>query len=97
MLSEARRAITSFASSAVLVLARLVSLTDGLIERGRRLGGAREAGFVYHHAKRFVVPCVAAAWLFYLTRPASLHPDVVILPAVGLDRANQALEQSQAH
>src|SRR5919109_731015 len=37
----------------VFLLAGLVGLTDGLIERDRRrFGGARETGFVYHHAKR---------------------------------------------
>lgn len=69
----------------VFLLAGLVGLTDGLIERDRRrFGGARETGFVYHHAKRLVVPCVAAAWLFYLAWPASVHPNFVILPAAGL-------------
>lgn len=41
----------------VFGLAALVGLTDGLVERDRRrFGGARETGFVYHHAKRFVAP-----------------------------------------
>lgn len=69
----------------VFGLAALVGLTDGLVERDRRrFGGARETGFVYHHAKRFVAPSVAAAWLFYLAWPVSVHPNWVILPAAGL-------------
>lgn len=69
----------------VFVLAGIVGLTDGLIERDRRrFGGARETGFVYHHAKRLVAPSVAAAWVFYLAMPASVHPNLVILPAAGL-------------
>jgi integrating conjugative element membrane protein (TIGR03747 family) len=69
----------------VFLLAGLVGLTDGLIERDRRrFSGAGETGFVYHYAKRLVVPCVAAAWLFYLAWPASVHPNLVILPAAGL-------------
>ncbi len=69
----------------VFALAGIVGLTDGLIERDRRrFGGARETGFVYHHAKRLVAPCVAAAWVLYLAWPASIHPNLVILPAAGL-------------
>jgi integrating conjugative element membrane protein (TIGR03747 family) len=69
----------------VFGLAGIVGLTDGLIERDRRrFGGARETGFVYHHAKRFVAPSVAVAWIFYLAMPTSIHPNFVILPAAGL-------------
>ncbi len=69
----------------VFLLCGIVGLTDGLIERDRRrFGGARETGFVYHHAKRLVAPSVAAAWVRYLAWPASIHPNLVILPAAGL-------------
>ncbi|MGH8651420.1 MAG: TIGR03747 family integrating conjugative element membrane protein [Gammaproteobacteria bacterium] len=69
----------------VFVLAGLVGLTDGLIERDRRrFGGARETGFVYHHAKRLVAPSVGTAWVLYLAWPASIHPNRIILPAAGL-------------
>ncbi|MGH2708996.1 MAG: TIGR03747 family integrating conjugative element membrane protein [Actinomycetota bacterium] len=69
----------------VFVLAGLVGVTDGLIERDRRrFGGARETGFVYHHAKRLVAPSVGAAWVLYLAWPASIHPNRIILPAAGL-------------
>jgi integrating conjugative element membrane protein (TIGR03747 family) len=69
----------------VFLLAGLVGLTDGLIERDRRrFGGARETGFVYHHAKRLVAPSVAAAWVLYLAMPTSVHPSLIILPFAGL-------------
>ncbi len=69
----------------VFLLSGIVGLTDGLIERDRRrFGGALETGFVYHHAKRLVAPSVAAAWVLYLAWPASIPPNLVILPAAGL-------------
>jgi integrating conjugative element membrane protein (TIGR03747 family) len=66
----------------VFLLTGIVGLTDGLIERDRRrFGGARETGFIYHHAKRLVAPSVAVAWVAYLAWPTSVHPNRVILPA----------------
>jgi integrating conjugative element membrane protein (TIGR03747 family) len=76
----------------VFLLLGLVGLTDGLIERDRRrFGGARETGFVYHHAKRLVAPSVAAAWVLYLAMPTSVHSSLVILPFAGLCRTARDL------
>jgi len=69
----------------VFVLFALVGLADGLMRRDlRRWGGGREHGFLYHHAKRPVVPSVVAAWVVYLGLPVSLHPTTVVVPFAAL-------------
>lgn len=69
----------------VFVLFALVGLADGLMRRDlRRWGGGREHGFLYHHAKRPVVPSVVAAWVVYLGLPVSLHPSYVVVPFAAL-------------
>jgi integrating conjugative element membrane protein (TIGR03747 family) len=69
----------------VFVLTGLVGLTDGLVVRDRRrFGGARETSFVYHHAKRIVLPSVAGAWVIYLACPVSVHPNLIVLPSAVL-------------
>ena len=46
----------------VFLLFGLVGVTDGLVQRDlRRWGGGRESSFVYHHAKRFIMPAVLGA------------------------------------
>ncbi len=65
----------------VFLLFGLVGITDGLVQRDlRRWGGGRESSFVYHHAKRFILPIVLGAWFIYLSMPVSVHPNYVILP-----------------
>ena len=67
------------------VLAGLVGLTEGLVRRDlRRWGGGRESSFLYHHARRTVVPLFVAAWVLYLALPFSLHPSFIILPFAAL-------------
>ena len=63
------------------LLAGVVGLADGLAQRDlRRWGGGHERGFVYHHAKRLVMPCLAGAWLLYLCLPWSVNPTFVVVP-----------------
>jgi integrating conjugative element membrane protein (TIGR03747 family) len=65
----------------VFVLFGLVGLTDGLVRRDlRKWSGGWESSFVYHHAKRFLVPLPVVSWIVYLCLPISVHPNVVILP-----------------
>ncbi len=65
----------------VFLLFSLVALVDGLVRRDlRRWGGGRESSFIYHYAKKAVMPLVVLAWVIYLSLPFSLHPTFVILP-----------------
>ncbi|MCP4305807.1 MAG: TIGR03747 family integrating conjugative element membrane protein [bacterium] len=69
----------------VFVLFALLGVVDGLVMRDlRRWGGGRESSFVYHHAKKTIVPTFVIAWVLYLALPFSLHPSVVILPFAAL-------------
>jgi len=69
----------------VFLLFGLVGVTDGLVQRDlRRWGGGRESSFVYHHAKRFILPAVLGTWFVYLSMPVSVHPNYVILPFAAL-------------
>lgn len=62
-----------------------VGLADGLARRDlRRWGGGRESGFVYHHAKRLVMPTLFLLWLIYLLSPWSLHPSLIVVPFAAL-------------
>lgn len=65
----------------IFLLFSLVALVDGLVQRDlRRWGGGRESSFVYHYAKKAVLPLVVLTWVTYLALPFSLHPTFVILP-----------------
>lgn len=65
----------------VFLLFALVAVVDGLVQRDlRRWSGGRESSFIYHHAKRTVLPFVILAWVVYLACPVSVHPSYVILP-----------------
>ena len=69
----------------VFLLFSLVAMVDGLVQRDlRRWGGGRESSFVYHYAKKAVLPLVVLSWVVYLTLPFSLHPFFVVLPFAGL-------------
>lgn len=75
-----RLAILSLATP-VFLLFSLLALVDGLVRRDlRRWGGGRESSFVYHYAKKAVLPLVVITWVTYLALPFSLHPTFVILP-----------------
>ena len=61
-----RLAILSLATP-VFLLFSLVALVDGLVQRDlRRWGGGRESSFVYHYAKKTVLPLVVITWVTYL-------------------------------
>lgn len=55
---------------------------DGLIRRDlRKFGAGRESSFVYHRAKRTVMPLLLVPWVIYLPLPFSLNPMVLFLPS----------------
>ncbi len=65
----------------VFLLFSLLGLIDGLVQRDlRRWGGGRESSFVYHYAKKAMIPLVVMTWVTYLALPFSLHPTVIVLP-----------------
>jgi len=75
-----RLAILTLATP-VFLLFSLVALVDGLVRRDlRRWGGGRESSFVYHYAKKAVLPLVVITWVTYLALPFSLHPTFIVLP-----------------
>lgn len=66
----------------LFMLTALVGITDGLVRRDiRRFGCGYESGFIYHHAKRTVIPVFFLAWIVYLSLPFSVNPCVILLPA----------------
>ena len=72
-------AITGF------LLVGIVAFIDGLVERDiRRACGAMESAFVYHRAKRAIVPLIYLSFGGYLTAPISIHPAVMFLPVMAL-------------
>ncbi|MDN3519058.1 TIGR03747 family integrating conjugative element membrane protein [Aquisalimonas lutea] len=80
----------------IFVLFGLVAVVDGLVQRElRRWGGGRESSFVYHHAKRLMMPSIAMAWVVYLALPVSTHPNWVILPFSVLNATTVAITASR--
>lgn len=68
-------------STPVIILALIAGFTDGLVQRDlRRWGGGRESSFLYHHAKKVIVPAILSAWVIYLAMPFSVHPSLIIVP-----------------
>lgn len=66
----------------LFILSALVSIIDGLVRRDiRRYGCGYESGFIYHHAKRTVIPVFFMAWIIYLSLPFSVNPAFIFLPA----------------
>ena len=65
----------------LFLLTMFTGLVDGLMRRDlRKFGAGRESSFVYHRAKRAVLPLLIVPWLIYLSLPFSLNPMTVFLP-----------------
>lgn len=65
----------------LFLLATLTGFVDGLMRRAlRKFGAGRESSFVYHRAKRAVIPLLVVPWIVYLSLPFSLNPMAVFLP-----------------
>jgi integrating conjugative element membrane protein (TIGR03747 family) len=75
-----RVAVLVLSLPAVLLLA-LIAGIDGLVLRDiRRWSGGRESAFVYHWAKKVMMPSLFLPWAFYLVMPVSIHPNFIVLP-----------------
>ncbi|MCU1785217.1 TIGR03747 family integrating conjugative element membrane protein [Pseudomonas sp. 13B_2.1_Bac1] len=65
----------------LFLLATLTGFIDGLMRRDlRKFGAGRESSFVYHRAKRAVMPLLIVPWIIYLSLPFSISPMAVFLP-----------------
>lgn len=65
----------------LFLLAMFTGFVDGLIRRDlRKFGAGRESSFVYHRAKRAVIPLLIVPWGIYVSLPFSLNPMAVFLP-----------------
>ncbi|WP_053184515.1 TIGR03747 family integrating conjugative element membrane protein [Pseudomonas thivervalensis] len=65
----------------LFLLASFTGFVDGLMRRDlRKFGAGRESSFVYHRAKRAVVPLLFVPWIIYLSIPFSLNPIAIFLP-----------------
>jgi integrating conjugative element membrane protein (TIGR03747 family) len=61
-----RLAVLALSTPAFVLLA-LVGIIDGLVQRDiRRWSGGRESAFVYHWAKKFILPSLTLPWVVYL-------------------------------
>ncbi|MGE1526994.1 TIGR03747 family integrating conjugative element membrane protein [Pseudomonas ceruminis] len=69
----------------LFLLAVLTGMVDGLMRRDlRKFGADRESSFIYHRAKRTLLPLTISPWVIYLSLPWSLNPNWVLLPCAGL-------------
>lgn len=69
----------------LFLLAVVTGLVDGLMRRDlRKFGADRESSFVYHRAKRTLLPLMVSPWVIYLSLPWSFNPNWVLLPCAAL-------------
>ncbi|WP_339531433.1 MULTISPECIES: TIGR03747 family integrating conjugative element membrane protein [unclassified Pseudomonas] len=66
----------------LFLLAMLTGFVDGLMRRDlRKFGAGRESSFVYHRAKRALIPLLIVPWGVYLSLPFSLNPIAIFFPS----------------
>ncbi|WP_018608217.1 TIGR03747 family integrating conjugative element membrane protein [Uliginosibacterium gangwonense] len=70
----------------VLVLAILIGVVDGLVQRDvRKWSGGRESSFIYHHAKHYAKWFMTAGFSIYLGWPLSgFNPTYLLLAFAAL-------------
>lgn len=69
----------------LFLLAVITGAVDGLMRRDlRRFSADRESSFVYHRAKRTLLPLMVSPWLIYLSLPTSVNPIWVLVPCAAL-------------
>ncbi|MBB3273942.1 MULTISPECIES: TIGR03747 family integrating conjugative element membrane protein [Pseudomonas] len=72
-------------SMPLFLLAVITGAIDGLMRRDlRKFGAGRESSFVYHRAKRLLLPLMVSPWVIYLTLPLSVNPIWVLLPCAAV-------------
>ncbi|WP_330212045.1 TIGR03747 family integrating conjugative element membrane protein [Pseudomonas sp. Z18(2022)] len=76
----------------LFLLAAFTGFVDGLMRRDlRKFGAGRESSFVYHRAKRAVIPLLIVPWVIYLSLPFSLNPIAILLPCAVILGATVAI------
>ncbi|NWD66853.1 TIGR03747 family integrating conjugative element membrane protein [Pseudomonas gingeri] len=76
----------------LFLMAMFTGFIDGLIRRDlRKFGAGRESSFIYHRAKRTVVPLLILPWIVYLSLPITLNPPAVFIPCAVILGAATAL------
>lgn len=79
----------------LFLLAMLTGFVDGLMRRDlRKFGAGRESSFVYHRAKRAVIPLLIVPWIVYLSLPFSLNPIAIFLPCAAMLGVTTAITAS---
>lgn len=69
----------------LFLLAVITGAVDGLMRRDlRKFRADRESSFVYHRAKRTLIPLMISPWMIYLTLPWSANPNWVLLPSAAV-------------
>jgi len=69
----------------LFMLSVITGAIDGLMRRDlRKFGAGRESSFVYHRAKRLLLPLMVSPWVIYLTLPLSVNPIWVLLPCAAV-------------
>jgi len=89
------RLIILVLATPLFLLASLTGFVDGLMRRDlRKFGAGRESSFVYHRAKRAVIPLLIVPWIIYLSLPFSLNPMAIFLPCAMVLGATMAITSS---
>ncbi|MDF2792387.1 TIGR03747 family integrating conjugative element membrane protein [Pseudomonas sp. SMSB3] len=69
----------------LFLIAVITGAVDGLMRRDlRKFSADRESSFVYHRAKRTLLPLMVSPWVIYLSLPTSVNPIWVLLPCAAL-------------
>lgn len=69
----------------LFLLAVITGAVDGLMRRDlRKFSADRESSFVYHRAKRTLLPLMVSPWVIYLSFPTSVNPIWVLVPCAAL-------------
>ncbi len=77
------RLVTCLFSLPGYFLIAFAAVIDGLVQRDiRKFTGGYESSYIFHKAKRWVIPSVLGTISLYLLMPFSLRPSVVFAPSM---------------
>ena len=69
----------------LFLLTVITGAVDGLMRRDlRKFGAGRESSFIYHRAKRTLLPVMVSPWMIYLSLPWTFNPVWVLVPCAVL-------------